>query len=341
MIKRKIIYSSASLAVCALLILLLAYSDAASGAARDALLFSASSVIPALFAFSVLSCVLSSVGVPRLLTRALPLHRLLGLPECAVPALLCGLIGGLPVGAMLTCSLYGDGRITKWEAARLCAVSSNVSGAFLVGVVGRLFGSHLFGAILWAAQTAVAIGAGLIMRLFGGDGARYESSVEAKEPRLSEVFCDAVAKSSFACVTVTGYIVFFRVIAAIFSELVPLSEGVLLLTFEFSSGTAYSAGIGSAAACGFCVGFGGISALMQVYNYAGKSGIPMLPTFLTKASSAALLSMVGRCAVSLTDTSYASAFSFAEIPALKWAAAIAAAGIAAFMAGKKYFSRGY
>ena len=343
MIKRKFIASCASLTVCLLIVVILCLPDTAAQAARDALRFSAGAVVPALFAFSVLSNILASVGLPRSVTQIFPLHRLLGLPESAAPAVLCGLVCGFPVGAMMTCSLYKDGRISRAEAARLCAVSANVSGAFLIMAVGKMFGSHLFGAILWAAQTAVSLGAGIVMNLARGEKERRTEAESPSYVRLTAVFCQSVARSSSACLTVTGYIVFFRVLGAVLSELIPPLFGPLALVLEFSSGAAYSAGIGSAAACGFSVGFGGVSAFMQVCNYAGESGVPLFPTVCVKAVSAGVLTLVGWLCEGMTDAAAAEAFSPAAAQIAEPLVIVAAVStvwlISRFLA-KKYFSRG-
>ena len=323
--------------VAALAAALLVFADVASDAARDALLFSAQTVIPSLFAFSVASSVLAAVGLPRFITRAFPLHRLLGLPECAAPALLCGLVGSMPVGAMLSSSLYDSGRITKNEAARLCAVSSNVSAAFLVGVVGQMFGSRIFGAILWAAQTVSAVACGVVFRYTSRSGAdeRKDVTAAAEEQGIFGVFCDCVTRSAFASVTVCGYIVFFRVVGAILTEMCPPIAAVVGLTLEFSSGAAYSARIGSAAACGFAVGLGGVSSFSQICNYAGKSGVPVRRTLLSKAVSAVVLALCGAAAERLTDTSACAAvWADVGVP-LGYCAAVIVAAAVLFAVRKK------
>ena len=343
MIKRKITASCASLAVCALIVLILCLPDTAAQAARDALAFSAESVVPALFAFSVLSNILSSVGLPRSVIRIFPLHRLLGLPESAAPAVLCGLVCGFPVGAMMTCSLYKDRRLTRAEAARLCAVSANVSGAFLVVAVGKMFSSHLFGAILWAAQTAVSLGAGIVMNLAHGEKERRTEAESPTDMLLSAVFCQSVARSSSACLTVTGYIAFFRVIGAVLASMLPPLCGPLALVLEFSSGAAYSAKIGSSAACGFSVGLGGVSALMQVCNYAGEDGVSLFPTVCVKAVSAGVLALVGLLCEGMTAAAAAEAFapvSAQTADPLVTIAAVSAVWLISRFLAKKYFSRG-
>ena len=295
MIKRKIIGGASALVVCALLALSLEYSDAVTGAAREALTFCAVSVVPSLFFFAALARILSEVGLPPGLSRVFPLHRLVGLPESAAPVVLCGLTGGLPVGAMLSAELYSRGQLTKTEAARLCAVSSNVSPAFLVGVAGRLFGSIGFGIYLWAAQSIVSLLCGAFLRFLPDDGVRCTTVRTAEEKSAAAVFTSAVSSSAAACVTVTGYIVFFRVLCAIIGETAPWAVGFMSLITEFAGGVRYAAETGSRAACAFAVGLGGISALMQVAGYAEKAKLPLWQTVCVRAVCASVLA--GGCLI--------------------------------------------
>ena len=294
MLKQRLTVALSSACVCVLIVLSLIHADAAADAARDGLTLSATAIVPALFAFSVLARSLAQIGFPPFITKILPVHRLLGLPECASPVILCGLIGGFPVGAMLTSDLYKSGRLSKGEAARLSAVSSNVSPAFLIGVVGRLFSSASFGAVLWTAQSAAAILAGSLMR-FLPDGTRTAPTEipKTKKSGVIGVLCSSVASSASACVVVTGYIVFFRVVAAVLGEVLPSMYGVMSLVFEFSGGVSYAAKIGSHAACGFTVGLGGLSAIMQTVNYTESDGVSMIPTLFSKLICALVLSVVG------------------------------------------------
>ena len=291
--RRKIIFSAASLAVCALLCLTLYYSDIAADAAKEGLILASSAVVPALFAFSVLARILCEIGFPDFVIKTVPIHKLFGLPECTFPVIVCGFVGGFPVGAMLTADLYSRGRLTRGEAARLCAISSNVSPAFLVGVVGKMFSSSEYGLKLWFVQSAVVICAGAVMRYLPDDSSGKKENINKKEHfSVIRTVCSAVAVSAAACVTVTGYIVFFRVISAVVGAEVPRFYGVLRLVCEFSGGAEYAAELSSRAACGFAVGFGGISALMQVANYAEKEGIPMFATVVVRVVCAGVLALV-------------------------------------------------
>lgn len=294
MIKRKIAYSLASVAVCALLAVTLYSADVSRAAALDALKFAAVSVVPMLFPFAVLARCLSAVGFPKIVYKLFPIHKPLGLPDCAAPALLCGLVGGFPVGAMLSADLYSRGLLTKGEAARLTAVSSSVSPAFLIGVAGPLFGSRAFGIRLWLAGTAVSYLCGVLLRFAPDDGTKLSQACKVDERSPAAVFCDAVTSSATACVAVVGYIVFFRTVTASVGTLFPQIYGFLALVTEFSGGVKYAAEIGSRAACSFAVGFGGISALMQVENHIGKHEIPVWQTVAVKLVSAAIMGGVLR-----------------------------------------------
>lgn len=342
MIGRKTAYSAASLAVCGLIILMLASADTAASAVREGLDYVARSVIPAIFPFAVLSSMLSEIGLPQRIVRIFPFHRLLGLPECAAPAILCGLLGGFPVGAIASASLYERGLLTRGEASRLCAVTSNVSPAFLMSVVAGLFSSRVFGICLWAAQAFMSIGFGVLHRRFAGDPPALRRAEAARVRPLTAVFCSAVGSSAAACVTVAGYVAFFRVIATVISSHIPCSRGVLLLLLEFSSGVEYAAQIDSAAACALSVGFGGVSALMQILNYASACGISARATLVSKSASALVLAAVGFLASHLGVSSAPDAVGIAAFspvfPAAYAVVTLSLTSLLSLLSAKKYFS---
>ena len=292
--KRRIIRSVSSLAVCVLIGLTLYFGESVSDSAVAGLRYASTAVIPALFSFSVLARLLSSSGFDESVYRALPLHRLLGLPECAAPVVLCGLVGGFPIGAILTCDLYERGKLTRGEAARLCAISSNVSPAFLISVVGELFSSRVFGLVLWISQSLLSLASGVLLRSLPDDCHRLtqRGTGDGKQSPVS-LLCDAVSSSAMSCLYVTGYIVFFCTLSALLSEIFPILTGFFALTMEFASGVKYAAATNSFAACGFAVGFGGISALMQITDRTSECGIPVIYTVVLKSLSSAVLAGVG------------------------------------------------
>ena len=128
--------TGAALLVCAAALVL--FPAQAAEAAKDGLLLCYNVIIPSLFPFFVLSTLVVELGLVSYLGRLLsPLMRpLFRVPGEGATALALGFVGGYPVGARTTLSLYEKGLCTKTEAERMLAFCNNSGPAFILGVVG-------------------------------------------------------------------------------------------------------------------------------------------------------------------------------------------------------------
>ncbi len=270
--------------------LLLIYEPYVSEAVRDTLALFFQRVLPPLFPYMVVSRVIVSMDLLSPLGRWMNLPHLFRLPEKAASVALTGLLCGFPVGAAGTCTLYENGGIGKRDAGRLTALSSNTSPAFLLGTVAVLWNSRAYGIFLFAVQTITALilafsAARLIPSDSVTDVCTGERDSSAPCASFTEELCLAVSGGASACLTVCAYIVFFRVTAVLFSQMLPGLAPVFRVLFEFSSGCADGAAAGGYAGIfmtGFAVGFAGLSVMMQNYNFIGKYGIPTKVLWLTK-----------------------------------------------------------
>ena len=105
---------------------------------RNSLSICAFSVIPSLFPFLVLSKLTTNLRFfekLELFSRKI-MFPLFSLGHNCTPALILGITGGYPVGAMTAASLYRDGLCTKKEAERLLVFSNNCGPAFIIATIG-------------------------------------------------------------------------------------------------------------------------------------------------------------------------------------------------------------
>lgn len=150
------------LAAAGMLILILDSRHALEGA-RSGMELCIKTVIPSLFPFFVLSATLTnSLGEKR--TGAFPLvAKVLGIPESAGSILIPSILGGYPVGAKCVGDFYRRKQISRKEAERLLAFSSNAGPSFLFGMVSAFFPERKMTWLLWfihifsAVLTAAAI----------------------------------------------------------------------------------------------------------------------------------------------------------------------------------------
>ena len=261
------------------LVCLLRFPEEVTESALDAMELSVRRVVPLLFSYSVLSSLLVKRGRFPLSGALASLCRF---PQAAGPVLLTGFVAGFPVGASGAADLCRRGVLGREEAERLAAVSSVPSPAFLVGMAGGLWGDCRFGWFLWGSAV-------LTLMLSSAAGRKKETTKRDRsgsDPAcplkggatgsLSSDIGRAVTDASSACLSVTAFIVFFRVLSAVSSRLFPPGTPFFALFFEFSAGVRYAASVGGtagAALTGAAAGFGGISVLMQVASRLSDCGL--------------------------------------------------------------------
>lgn len=209
--------AAACLALGGVLVLFLAEAGFVRAAAAEALSLCASSVIPALFPFLVVSSLLLSLGLGELLSPMLaglmePLFRVDGVGSSA---LLLGLVGGYPIGAKTAADLYRKGLLSRPEAERLLAFCNNSNPVFLISVLGvGVFGSVRAGVWLWLIHLLSALLTGLLFRNWGGQGRRQAGGTTAFQAvSLSAAFVSAVRESLSGMLSVCAFVTFFYVLA--------------------------------------------------------------------------------------------------------------------------------
>ncbi len=350
MLKRRLIHTCTGIAVFTLSVLFLVCGESATEAARDSMHLAAVHVLPSLFPYMVLSSVIVSLDLTEPIYRRLPVERLFRLPRASAAVILCGMLGGFPVGALGACKLYERGGISRADAARLCAISSNTSPAFIVGTVGGMWGRS-YAITLLAAQliSSLAIGAVMAKRVSYAPSAPAKKDDAVREG-TALVLCRAISESSLNSVAICGYIVFFRVTAAMLSVVLPPLSDVFAVLFEFSSGAALGAsrgGLYGICLTGFAVGFSGFSVFMQTANLTERHSIPFAPIFFSKLAQGAIIAAVSAVFCILyspapSAPTFSCTHSTMLAPALAVIAVLSAAAIILRkLTGAKYFTRRY
>lgn len=280
--------------------LILKNTEAAVEYVTRGLRLSASTVIPSLFPFMVLSELVVSSSAVEHIPRPLlaPFRRLLRLPDMGVCAVLLGLLCGFPVGARCVVSAYAAGELTKSEAERALTSASCPSSAFLVGAVGgSLWGNRRFGIALYATVVLASLLSGVLANVLQAKKAnevpsRTAFSVTRQSKSPAALFCEAVRSSLFAILTVCAYVVFFSALMGTL-ELVlgrlSVSGSVgagLSCLFELSGGVAQASALGNAytgaCLCAFEVGWSGLSVHCQMMSVCDGKGLSLRPYLLSK-----------------------------------------------------------
>lgn len=206
------------LALCGLLVWLLADAVGVRASVEEALDLCARSVIPALFPFLVVTSALLSLGFGELAAPWLaglmePLYRV---PGAGSAALVLGLVGGYPVGAATAGRLYQEGLVSREEGERLLTFCNNSNPVFLISVLGvGVFGSVRTGIWLWLIHVLSALLTGLLFR-GRGTSARRRGMARAPAFRavsLPAAVVEAVGSSLRGMLSVCAFVVFFYVLA--------------------------------------------------------------------------------------------------------------------------------
>ena len=279
----------------------LIFPSETASSAREALIYAASTVIPTLFPFMVVSKLLgSSRATQKLAEKAKgTLFKLFGLKSDAIISVMLGFISGFPIGALTVCDSYKDGRLTKAEAERTLALSHNTGPSFPIGLVGAvLWNDRKLGVVLYMSQLLSWIMVALAYRANANAERGYPAAVhgkrqESKTPLISDIICT----SATACVSIAAFTAFMSVCAESIDLLlpnIPFYANVLFVTvLEFSQGCRQAARIGGVfgiALSSFAVSFGGLSAYMQGSSYANKLGLSAKPMLLVKLIQGTLAS---------------------------------------------------
>ncbi|MBQ7922962.1 MAG: hypothetical protein IJ325_10385 [Clostridia bacterium] len=270
------------LLVCGILlfvVLLCTNADAAGGAFITAMDNFLHKLLPVLFPYMVISRLFISQDLLSSLSLVLPIHKIFRIPAGAAPVFWLGNLCGFPVGAQLTGILYRNGRISAKEASRLCAISGNVSPAFVVQAIGGLLWNNTaFGGFLLTLQFLSCCVVGIFLGRKAGDTVSV-SDMRGETEGFGGAFCRAVTESAAGCVSLWGYIVFFSVLLAVI-PVGGMGRLVLASLLEFTAGVEEAAAAGGLAGLfftGFSIGFGGLCVLAQVSHALGKNGISLVP----------------------------------------------------------------
>lgn len=283
-------------------LLLLICSDIAIEYMKKGLKLCSTTVIPSLFPFMVISELIVSSGLGRIIGKALmkPARVLLGVSEGVACAFILGAVCGFPIGARSVSSLLDCGEIDSREASSAMMFCNNPGSAFVISAVGTsLFGSARLGVMLYVCTllSAVIVGriGGLIMRAGSCEKKRETKSAPplARQESGAELFTTAIKSSAISMLTVCALVAFFSALVGCVGDLLGrlgASENLtaaIFCFFELSSGVSAAAEMTSSPPSAIlltaaALGWSGLSVHFQVMTVSSGRGISYKPYFLAK-----------------------------------------------------------
>ena len=301
-------------------------STAARAAARS-LEICATRLIPSLFLFIALTGIITTTRIADFIGRLFcrPFVWLFGIPPAGVCAFILGSVGGFPIGAVTAKRLYDDRLLTRDEAARLIAFSSNAGMAFCVGGIGvSLYDSAAVGWQIYLCSLISAVIIGIVQNRGGtfaragyalsravkkqgaqplydnGPNIQPQSRPPQSARQILSAVSDSIAAAGLTMLKICAFAVFFGVVGELSSAALTRIAGhfgyagdklsaIFACLCELTLASRLSCELSPALSiplCSFAAGFAGMSVNMQTAAVVGE--IPLGRYFIAKTAQGVL-----------------------------------------------------
>ena len=248
-----------------------------------------------------------NIIIPSLLPVLIISNTIININTSPYLAVLLGLISGFPAGAVLTHSLYKNGKIDSKEARKLMSFNFCGGLAFIISAVGGIvYKSKTAGIILFSSCFLSS----LIIALFRFPVKSFKAGQTLKKPAsLSDALCTGCEASVKSIAVMSAYIILFS--AAI--KIIHLPPFLIPL-LEITNGIGNNALLPPAAFCAFFLSFGGLCVHMQIFSLLNDMKIKYSVFLFYRLVSACLSYII--CRIILHFSGDASTVSASLSPAL-------------------------
>lgn len=271
---------------------LIYFSGICKAGIKSGLTICADTIIPSLFPFICFSNIALGIFSPSAENKLLGkiYFSLFSLPLSTAKVFLFSLIGGYPIGPMMSARMVEENKITAPQGKRLTLFCCNAGPAFSITAVGCSFcNSRKLGVFLCLSNIFSALVIGIISGRFKVEGEQCKVNIlDSKKPDFSAVLTDSVEKSAYAMLKICAWIILFNMINSLIDmidftpEIKMIISGLLEVTTGCSDNRANPIMLSA------ILGFGGISVLFQVKEYINKVGLTDLQFILTRLCNACL-----------------------------------------------------
>lgn len=269
----KIKKESVNFALLALLsLLLIAFSEQAKNGALHGLEMASRAVVPGLLPLLMIFNLIMKSDASRAVQDFLApfTEKVLRLPRAAGPAVIFGLIGGYPTGALLTQALFLGEDIDDKTARRLLRFNVNGGAGFIITAVGTIIlKSERAGLILFVSTTLSALLAA-VLSSFKAQKVKNSHAGYSSLP-FYQALNEAVSASVGAVLNICAYIILFSALCSA-ARVPEIAEPLL----EITGGVADNCGLYSLpelaallAFAGFCIHFQLFAVIKSVHMRYG------------------------------------------------------------------------
>lgn len=155
-----------------------------------------------------------------------PIAKILKFPPSAICAIIFGLIGGYPTGALLTEQLFEHGEIDKHTARRMLRFNFCGGIAFIITAVGTIkLNSTKIGVVIYTINLLSSLIICIAESLFEKPKS-YKNTTITKQ-NFSTALVNSVESSTKSIAIMCGYITFFSALSGLFNipkVIMPLIE---------------------------------------------------------------------------------------------------------------------
>lgn len=302
--------------VCGILLLLIlcvCFASEIRSEMLDALTRCLTVIIPSLYAMMILSQLVVTTGIWRVLAK--PLRRitpkLFGMPDACFAVFLLSQFAGYPVGASMLRTLTENGTLRREDAGRLLWVCYGGGPAFLLGLLGNVpYRSQVFLLIFGANVLSNLLLACLLFRHHPIQ--LHQNEQTTIRPADASLLVQCTADAGRTLLKLCGIILCFSAVCGVLDalglfRLLTLSAQKISLTFPVSAVTKSVLEITNAAALSLpfrlripifaaLISFGGFCVILQIRAVAGDV-VPM-KHFIVWRCVAAIFSAIC-CAVGM------------------------------------------
>lgn len=269
--------------------LLIAFSSRSKLGAYNGLVLAENTIIPSLLPVLIIFMLVMKTSAKDVVSKAfglVPLY-LFRLPSVTSSAILFGLIGGYPTGALLTYELMKNEEIDEKQAR--CLLRFNFCGGcgfIITGVGVGVLHSQKAGVILFLSSLLSSVVIGAVLSVFNDKPDReyysYSSPIN-----IGDALNTATSSAMNSVLNITAYIILFSAIAGIVDipkfimPVLEITNGVCKNSFSLAELSAY-------------LSFGGLCIHLQLLPIVIKSKMKYLDFLLFRVIGALLSYVITR-----------------------------------------------
>lgn len=269
-----------------LIIVLIIFSTDAKNGAKEGWALCEGIIIPSLLPIMILTNIIikSKARYTFDFTFGFLFEKVFKLPKCCAGAVILGLVGGFPAGAILTSNLFEKGLITTSQAQRIMSFNFSSGVAFTITAVGTIyFKSTKTGLLLYLTGIISSLLICIVSSLFSKDTSINNKST-VSSLGIVDAMIEAVETTIKSILVMCAYIILFSSLI----KICKIPSGLLPL-LEITNGLFAQSKSLSLPMYSMYLSFGGFCIHFQILNELKKMNI-RYRTFLISRIAAAGIS---------------------------------------------------